>query len=100
MTSCGHELTCHARQMHWTHSKFFPLLFAAWEKHVQSLTDRVKADLGVPDGQTVKAELYKLLLYQEGDHFAPHCDTEKAPGMFATMTVRSMRYVAQQHNTA
>ena len=63
------------------------MLFAVWEKHVQSLTDRVKADLGVPDGQPVKAELYKLLLYQAGDHFAPHRDTEKAPGMFATMTV-------------
>ena len=35
----------------------------------------------------VNAELYKLLLYKEGDHFAPHRDTEKAPGMFATMTV-------------
>ena len=28
-----------------------------------------------------------MLLYQQGDHFVPHRDTEKAPGMFATMTV-------------
>lgn len=58
-----------------------------WNKHVQHLTDRVKADLGVPDAQHVEAQLYKMLLYQEGDHFAPHRDTEKAPGMFATMTL-------------
>lgn len=51
------------------------------------LTARVAADLGVQTGAKVQAELYKLLLYQEGDHFVPHRDTEKAPGMFATMTL-------------
>jgi hypothetical protein len=35
----------------------------------------------------VRAELYKMLLYEEGAHFQPHKDTEKAPGMFATLAI-------------
>lgn len=35
----------------------------------------------------IHAELYKLLLYEEGAHFKPHRDSEKAPGMFATLAV-------------
>lgn len=31
--------------------------------------------------------LYKMLLYEEGAHFKPHKDTEKAPGMFATLAI-------------
>ncbi|KLO10714.1 hypothetical protein SCHPADRAFT_999401 [Schizopora paradoxa] len=34
-----------------------------------------------------RAELYKLLLYETGSHFLPHQDTEKMPGMFATIVV-------------
>jgi hypothetical protein len=41
--------------------------------------------LGV-DGE-VQAELYKLLVYGPGDFFVAHRDTEKAPGMFATLVV-------------
>jgi hypothetical protein len=35
----------------------------------------------------VQAAFYKLLLYDEGSFFASHRDTEKAPGMFATLVV-------------
>ncbi|MCB9678192.1 MAG: 2OG-Fe(II) oxygenase [Alphaproteobacteria bacterium] len=35
----------------------------------------------------VDANLYKLLLYGAGDFFVPHRDTEKEPGMFATLIV-------------
>ena len=45
------------------------------------------ADLGVPAETKIAPELYKLLLYQEGDHFSPHRDTEKTDGMFATLTI-------------
>lgn len=54
---------------------------------MKHLTNRVQADLGVPETTAIVADLYKMLLYQQGDHFAPHQDTEKAPGMFATMTL-------------
>lgn len=35
----------------------------------------------------IRAEMYKLLLYEEGAHFKPHRDSEKASGMFATLAV-------------
>lgn len=35
----------------------------------------------------IRAEMYKLLLYEEGAHFRPHRDSERAPGMFATLAV-------------
>lgn len=35
----------------------------------------------------VNAELYKLLLYEEGAYFKPHLDSEKTPGMFGTLVV-------------
>lgn len=33
----------------------------------------------------MKASLHKLLLYDAGGFFKVHRDTEKEPGMFATM---------------
>ena len=60
---------------------------AGWSKYVQRLTAEVAQELGVPSHTKVSSELYKLLLYQQGDHFSPHRDTEKSPGMFATLTI-------------
>ncbi|SJL13564.1 uncharacterized protein ARMOST_17009 [Armillaria ostoyae] len=34
-----------------------------------------------------RCELYKLLLYQEGSHFARHQDTARTSGMFATIVI-------------
>ncbi|CAL4069379.1 unnamed protein product, partial [Meganyctiphanes norvegica] len=33
-------------------------------------------------------ELYKLVYYKKGGHFVKHRDTEKAPGMFATLVIQ------------
>jgi hypothetical protein len=33
------------------------------------------------------AQLYKMLLYERGSHFAPHRDSEKQEGMVATLVV-------------
>ncbi|TDL25474.1 hypothetical protein BD410DRAFT_800891 [Rickenella mellea] len=41
----------------------------------------------IPPSSPPRAELYKLLLYEVGSHFLPHQDTEKVPGMFATVIV-------------
>jgi hypothetical protein len=58
-------------------------------KHWQATLDRIVAlaaeGLGV--NGPVAAELYKLLVYDEGSFFVSHRDTEKAPGMFATLVV-------------
>jgi predicted 2-oxoglutarate/Fe(II)-dependent dioxygenase YbiX len=59
-------------------------------KHWQATLDRAVAlaaeGLGVVDGP-VSAELYKLLIYDEGSFFVGHRDTEKEPGMFATLVL-------------
>ena len=56
-----------------------------WPATLDAVLARVGAGLGL-DGP-VSAELYKLLLYGEGDFFVNHRDTEKAPGMFATLVL-------------
>jgi hypothetical protein len=58
---------------------------AEWTRHVSSIVNAVKQELGIEE--QVNAELYKLLIYEKGSFFAPHRDTEKTPGMFATMVV-------------
>jgi len=35
----------------------------------------------------IRAELYKLLIYDPGAFFLPHRDTLKAPGMFGTLVI-------------
>jgi len=45
------------------------------------------ATLGLGVIGEVRATLYKLLVYGPGDFFAPHRDTEKEDGMFATLVV-------------
>ena len=56
-----------------------------WDKTLEAIVARVTEGLGV-DGSVV-AELYKLLVYDEGSFFTTHRDTEKAQGMFATLVV-------------
>lgn len=56
-----------------------------WPKTLQEIIDRVVTGLSVTG--PVSAELYKLLVYESGDFFVSHRDTEKAPGMFATLVV-------------
>ncbi len=40
---------------------------------------------------TVKAQLYKLLVYGPGSHFKMICDTEKEAGMFGTLVGGSLQ---------
>jgi len=58
---------------------------ARWSDVLQRIVAAAARALGV-DGE-VRAELYKLLVYAAGDFFVEHRDTEKAPGMFATLVV-------------
>ena len=58
----------------------------AFGEKVVAAARAAAAELGV-DATRVRAELYKLLLYDTGAFFLPHRDTEKAPGMFATLVV-------------
>jgi predicted 2-oxoglutarate/Fe(II)-dependent dioxygenase YbiX len=58
-------------------------------KHWQATLDRAVAlavkGLGVDE--PVAATLYKLLIYDAGSFFVSHRDTEKEPGMFATLVL-------------
>ena len=54
-----------------------------WASTLADVTSGVAKGLGV--GDSVAAEFYKLLIYDEGSFFIEHRDTEKAPRMFATM---------------
>lgn len=55
-----------------------------WETTIAAIVSEAGRRLGVDDAQ---AELYKLLLYEEGGFFAEHRDSEKVDGMFATLVV-------------
>eukprot|EP00170_Pyropia_yezoensis_P003834 contig_16015_g3845 len=59
-----------------------------WDAALQKAASQVVATrLGLPD-VPVAAVLDKLVLYEAGGHFQAHQDTEKGPGMFATLVVQ------------
>jgi predicted 2-oxoglutarate/Fe(II)-dependent dioxygenase YbiX len=56
-----------------------------WAGTLAAILERVAEGLGV--AEPIVAELYKLLVYDQGSFFINHRDTEKALGMFATLVV-------------
>ncbi|MGK2863151.1 MAG: 2OG-Fe(II) oxygenase [Chitinophagaceae bacterium] len=58
----------------------------AWENFLKKIISNIKNDLGIEDYK-VAAHLYKLLIYEVGDFFLPHKDTEKEKGMFGTLII-------------
>ena len=56
-----------------------------WADDLAGVIERVRVGLAVAGA--IEAQLYKLLIYDTGSFFVPHRDTEKAPGMFATLVV-------------
>ena len=62
------------------------VLGRAWRDSLAKVMDVVADGLGLP-AERLGAELYKLLLYEKGGFFAEHRDTEKVPGMVATLTL-------------
>ncbi len=63
------------------------LLNEDFVQQIDSLAITVAEELGLGPSANVSAQLYKLLLYEPGGFFVPHKDTEKAPGMFASLVV-------------
>lgn len=57
-----------------------------WGKFLNTLLAETKAGLGL-EKQTISANLYKLLIYETGDFFLPHKDSEKEAGMFGTLII-------------
>lgn len=56
-----------------------------WDRTLAGLVADIALGLGV--SEPVAADFYKLLVYDTGSFFVDHRDTEKAPGMFATMVL-------------
>jgi predicted 2-oxoglutarate/Fe(II)-dependent dioxygenase YbiX len=56
-----------------------------WDQTLEGLVVDIALGLGV--SEPVTADFYKLLVYDTGSFFVDHRDTEKAPGMFATMVL-------------
>lgn len=56
-----------------------------WEATLAELAAGAALGLGVTE--PVTADFYKLLVYDAGSFFVSHRDTEKAPGMFATLVL-------------
>lgn len=59
-----------------------------WDQSIRDLVTVVYKELALTCGaQNITAQLYKLLLYEQGAFFKPHQDTEKTPGMFGTLAI-------------
>ena len=56
-----------------------------WANTLATILARSATGLGVME--PVTAELYKMLIYDTGSFFVRHRDTEKVPGMFATLVI-------------
>ena len=48
---------------------------------------RIQTDLGLDEAGELTADLHNLLIYEPGQFFSMHQDSEKSDGMLATMTV-------------
>ena len=58
-----------------------------WLRALQDLVREASMGMGI-DEENIRAEFYKLLLYEKGGHFKAHTDSEKFPGMFGTLVVQ------------
>ncbi len=57
-----------------------------WFGFLTKITKKVKEGLGIENSEVIPS-LYKFLIYEEGDFFLPHIDSEKEPGMFGTLII-------------
>lgn len=58
---------------------------SSWKPFVEGIVDNVRKELSIR--QKVEFSFYKLLVYEKGSFFAPHRDSEKTKGMFATLVI-------------
>ncbi|KAL9644896.1 hypothetical protein ABK040_005376 [Willaertia magna] len=67
----------------------FKITNPSWNAMIRTLINtKIKENLGVSPNKVIEANLYKLLLYEEGGHFDLHLDSEKESGMFATLIIQ------------
>ncbi len=58
-----------------------------WNRTLRPALEALRAELGLPEGARLEAELHNLLVYEPGQFFAPHQDSEKGDAMVGTLVV-------------
>ena len=58
-----------------------------WNATLRPILDKLRADLGLPDGCELATEFHAMLVYAPGQFFAPHQDSEKHDDMIGTLVV-------------
>jgi hypothetical protein len=58
-----------------------------WAGTLAPMLEAIRQDLGLPDGVELTAALHNLLIYEPGQFFASHQDSEKADDMLGTLVV-------------
>jgi hypothetical protein len=58
-----------------------------WNATLRPVLDRLRVDLGLPDGCRLDAQFHSMLVYAPGQFFAPHQDSEKDDAMIGTLVV-------------
>ena len=58
-----------------------------WDRTLRPVLDQVRHDLGLPDGVQLTAALHNLLVYEPGQFFTSHQDSEKTDDMVGTLVV-------------
>ena len=58
-----------------------------WNQTLLPQLEQIGSELGLPAGCRLKAELHSMLLYEPGQFFASHQDSEKSDDMVGTLVV-------------
>ena len=58
-----------------------------WKKSFDTALSQLKTSLGLSEKSKLKAELHNLIIYEPGQFFKPHQDSEKCDDMVATLVV-------------
>ncbi|MFN0029783.1 MAG: 2OG-Fe(II) oxygenase, partial [Acidimicrobiales bacterium] len=58
-----------------------------WKRTLAPLLETIGEDLGLPATSTLTAELHSMLVYEPGQFFAPHQDSEKNDEMIGSLIV-------------
>lgn len=62
-----------------------------WSELTGKILKNIQHDLGIED-YIIDAQIYKLLIYEKGDFFLTHKDSEKEKGMFGTLIISLPSY--------
>jgi len=58
-----------------------------WNKELEPVLDHLKKDIGLSENAKLKASLHNLLIYEPGQFFSSHQDSEKLDGMVASLVI-------------